>query len=129
MPFPQFSHPYVLALFLLLLTGGCATVQTDPLPAWNDGKTKQAIVSFVAGVTTQGSPDYVPVPERIATFDNDGTRPEESSSCCLPGGGAYECRYRVAEKDKGPQTARAAALCPFGIPWLPDQGSNLGPAD
>jgi len=53
--------------------GGCATVQTDPLPAWNDGKVKQSIVSFVNKVTTQGSPDYVPVPERIATFDNDGT--------------------------------------------------------
>jgi len=57
----------------LLLTGGCATVQTDPLSAWNDGKVKQEIVSFVAKVTTQCSPDYVPVPERIATFDNDGT--------------------------------------------------------
>jgi hypothetical protein len=53
--------------------GGCVTVQTDPLPAWNDGKVKQSIVSFVTKVTTQGSPDYVPVPERIATFNNDGT--------------------------------------------------------
>src|SRR5271169_6704929 len=60
-------------LCALLLTGGCATVQTDPLPAWNDGKVKQSIISFVTRVTTQGSPDYVPVPERIATFDNDGT--------------------------------------------------------
>ena len=71
--FPRLGYAYVLALCLLLLTGGCATVQTDPLSAWNDGKVKQDIVSFVAKVTTQGSPDYVPVPERIATFDNDGT--------------------------------------------------------
>jgi hypothetical protein len=70
---PRFDYAYVLTLCLLLLTGGCATVQTDPLPAWNDGKAKQAVVGFVAKVTTQGSPDYVPVPERIATFDNDGT--------------------------------------------------------
>ena len=45
----------------------------DPLPSWNDGKTKQSVVDFVARVTTAGTPDYVPVAERIATFDNDGT--------------------------------------------------------
>ncbi|MFZ5831090.1 MAG: HAD family hydrolase [Planctomycetota bacterium] len=45
----------------------------DPLPSWNDTPTKQAIVTFVEKVTTEGSPDYVPPAERIATFDNDGT--------------------------------------------------------
>jgi len=70
---PRFGYAYVLTLCLLLVTAGCATVQTDLLPSWNEGKAKQAIVSFVAKVTTQGSPEYVPVPERIATFDNDGT--------------------------------------------------------
>jgi phosphoserine phosphatase len=45
----------------------------DPLPSWNDGKTKQSIVAFVEKVTQPGSPDFVPVPERIAVFDNDGT--------------------------------------------------------
>ena len=45
----------------------------DPLPSWNDGLAKQSIFSFVDKVTTQGSPSFVPVPERIATFDNDGT--------------------------------------------------------
>ena len=45
----------------------------DPLPSWNDGKAKQAIVAFVAQVTKEGSPDFVPPAERIATFDNDGT--------------------------------------------------------
>jgi len=45
----------------------------DSLPSWKDGATKQSIVQFVEAVTTQGSPDFVPVPERIATFDNDGT--------------------------------------------------------
>ena len=45
----------------------------DPLPSWNDGPAKTAIVEFVTKVTTAGSPDFVPVPERIATFDNDGT--------------------------------------------------------
>jgi hypothetical protein len=45
----------------------------DPLPSWNAGATKKSITDFVAKVTTAGSPDFVPVPERIATFDNDGT--------------------------------------------------------
>jgi hypothetical protein len=45
----------------------------DPLPSWNEGRAKQSIIAFVAKVTTAGSPDFVPVPERIATFDNDGT--------------------------------------------------------
>jgi hypothetical protein len=44
----------------------------DPLPAWNDGKAKQSIMDFVTKVTKPGSPDFVPVAERIATFDNDG---------------------------------------------------------
>jgi phosphoserine phosphatase len=45
----------------------------DPLPSWNDGRTKQSILEFVATVTRQGSPNFVPPRERIATFDNDGT--------------------------------------------------------
>jgi phosphoglycolate phosphatase-like HAD superfamily hydrolase len=43
------------------------------LPSWNDGAARQAIVSFVERVTTEGGPDFVPPAERIATFDNDGT--------------------------------------------------------
>jgi hypothetical protein len=45
----------------------------DPLSSWNDGTAKQSIVAFVARVTKDGSPDFVPESERIATFDNDGT--------------------------------------------------------
>jgi phosphoserine phosphatase len=44
-----------------------------PLPSWNDGPARSAILDFVARVTAEGGPDYVPPPERIATFDNDGT--------------------------------------------------------
>ena len=54
-------------------TSASAQAQSDPLPSWNDGPTKTAITDFVARVTTQGGPDFVPVDERIATFDNDGT--------------------------------------------------------
>jgi phosphoglycolate phosphatase-like HAD superfamily hydrolase len=45
----------------------------EPLPSWNEGLSKNAILEFVAKVTKEGSPDFVPVPERIAAFDNDGT--------------------------------------------------------
>ena len=45
----------------------------NPLPSWNDGATRKAIIDFVARVTRQGGPDFVPPSERIATFDNDGT--------------------------------------------------------
>jgi len=48
-------------------------VSYDPLPSWNDTASKKAIVTFVEKVTKPGSPSFVPVEERIATFDNDGT--------------------------------------------------------
>jgi phosphoglycolate phosphatase-like HAD superfamily hydrolase len=50
-----------------------AYAQSDPLPSWNDGATKKSITDFVGRVTRDGGPDFVPVPQRIATFDNDGT--------------------------------------------------------
>ena len=51
-----------------------ATAQPiDPLPSWNDTAPKKAIIAFVDKVTKDGSPDFVPPRERIATFDNDGT--------------------------------------------------------
>jgi hypothetical protein len=60
------------------LAGALAVTATvaraaDPLPSWNDGKARQSILAFVEKVTKAGSPDFVPVAERIATFDNDGT--------------------------------------------------------
>ena len=45
----------------------------DPLPSWNDGVAKQQIIAFVSAVTDPDNPEFVPAPERIATFDNDGT--------------------------------------------------------
>ena len=49
------------------------SVIADPLPSWNAGATKQAIREFVAKVTKPDSPAFVPINERIAVFDNDGT--------------------------------------------------------
>jgi len=62
----------LIALVCLLLVSGCA-VTSDPLPSWNDGPNKRAILDFVASVTTPGSANFVPQEERVATFDNDGT--------------------------------------------------------
>jgi len=63
----------VLGIGALLLVAVHAGAQTDPLPSWNDGPVKKAIVEFVQATTTQGSPKFVPSAERIATFDQDGT--------------------------------------------------------
>jgi hypothetical protein len=72
------AHLRVLAASVLTLVASFAfatraLAQTDPLPSWNEGPAKQAIVAFVRATTTQGSPRFVPPAERIATFDNDGT--------------------------------------------------------
>ena len=56
---------------VLLVVGAYA--QTDPLPSWNEGAAKQAILDFVRATTDQSSPSYVPSEQRIATFDQDGT--------------------------------------------------------
>jgi len=59
-------------VLICILASGWGGMQKDPLPSWNEGPSKQAIVNFVKHVTTPGSPDFVSTPERIATFDNDG---------------------------------------------------------
>jgi phosphoglycolate phosphatase-like HAD superfamily hydrolase len=63
----------LLALGASLFLGTPALAETDPLPSWNDGPAKQAIVSFVQATTDESNPEFVPPAERIATFDNDGT--------------------------------------------------------
>ncbi|CAN7207480.1 HAD family hydrolase [Bosea sp. LjRoot237] len=63
----------VLIAVALSAWNAAAIAQTDPLPSWNDGKSKQAILDFVAKVTREGGPDFVKPAERVATFDNDGT--------------------------------------------------------
>jgi len=64
-----------LGLAIIVATGSVAVAraQSDPLPSWNDGATKATITTFVARVTQEGGPDFVPPAERIAVFDNDGT--------------------------------------------------------
>jgi phosphoglycolate phosphatase-like HAD superfamily hydrolase len=70
-PHIRFAAIYVVAI-ALGFTAAVARGQ-DPLPSWNDGAAKKAIVDFVQATTTQGSRKFVPPAERIATFDQDGT--------------------------------------------------------
>lgn len=76
MTIPLVRHG-ALALVAMAAWLSGAAAQTnplpDPLPSWNDGPAKQAIIAFVADVTRDGSPDFVPPSERIATFDDNGT--------------------------------------------------------
>lgn len=62
-----------LSVFILLCGLAGSAVAADPLPSWNEGANKSAILAFVGKVTDKMSADYVPPAERIATFDNDGT--------------------------------------------------------
>ena len=70
--FPS-SRAAALALCALLLVGVQAHAQTDPLPSWNEGRAKQAIVEFVQATTDQSSLKFVPPVARVATFDQDNT--------------------------------------------------------
>ena len=64
------SSRFPVLLLLLIGTGAAAA---EALPSWNDGPSKRAIVKFVTEVTTTGAPTFVPVADRLAVFDNDGT--------------------------------------------------------
>ena len=70
----------LLAIVVIAMTSACSSrtetaqiASADPLPSWSDTNAKKSIIDFVKKVTKSGSPDFVPVAERIATFDNDGT--------------------------------------------------------
>jgi uncharacterized protein (TIGR03000 family) len=62
-----------VVLALLLLTPPTFAQPPDPLPSWNDGAAKKAILEFVRVTTDKASPSFVPPEQRIATFDQDGT--------------------------------------------------------
>lgn len=79
---------YLLIFFATIAIAGCESVSdksaladkqptsnqtVDPLPSWNDGPAKKSIIDFVTRTTTEGSSDFIPVADRIACFDNDGT--------------------------------------------------------
>lgn len=63
----------ILSPFRLQAQAQAQAQAADPLPSWNEGPAKRSVLDFVTAVTRDGSPDFVPETERIATFDNDGT--------------------------------------------------------
>jgi len=68
-------RPLLVPLLAAVALAAAATAvrAQDRLPSWNEGPSKRAIVEFVSKVVRKGGPDFVPPPERIAVFDNDGT--------------------------------------------------------
>src|SRR5690349_12449481 len=64
---------WLAVLSLFLLTASMRAQPADPLPSWNGGSAKKAIIEFVRITTDKDSPKYVPPEQRIATFDQDGT--------------------------------------------------------
>src|SRR5215831_15064044 len=62
-----------VVVILLALMSAPVFAADDPLPSWNEGAAKRAVVQFVTEVTRKGGPQYVSPSERIAAFDNDGT--------------------------------------------------------
>jgi hypothetical protein len=75
------KHIIIFLVSILVFLGGLShwqltfgsTSVTDPLPSWNNGAAKQAIIEFVETTTGKSSTNFVPLTERIATFDQDGT--------------------------------------------------------
>ena len=84
---------FVIALLIAALAAGAERAVAeapDPLPSWNDGAAKQAILDFVKTTTDSSSPNFVAPEARIATFDQDGTlwveHPSEAVLLEGPGG-------------------------------------------
>jgi phosphoglycolate phosphatase-like HAD superfamily hydrolase len=73
LPYSAFARILALGLLIVLGAYAHAQAQTDPLPSWNNGPAKQAILTFVKEATTEGSPRFVDPAARIAAFDQDGT--------------------------------------------------------
>lgn len=82
----QYKYRILLLVLMTIFIFGCKQSTTkkeiakqettnfkDSLPSWNDGPAKKAIIDFVTQTTKEGSPDFIPVADRIACFDNDGT--------------------------------------------------------
>ena len=73
-PVKAISRPTLIHFVVLSLALAATLARAQvPLPSWNDGPARRAIVNFVAKVTQEGSSDFVPPAERVAVFDNDGT--------------------------------------------------------
>src|SRR6266436_7532594 len=114
-----------VAMLTLVVGGATSAKAQDPLPSWNDGPAKQAILAFVKEVTdNKSNPKYVAPEDRIATFDQDGTLWVEHPMYtqvmyCLE-------RAVAGRKETGTQEHRAVQECPLRQPGgngeTPDEG-------
>ena len=92
-----------VAGLVLVVGAGLQSGCSDPLPSWNDGPTKQAILDFGADVTDRRSPNDVKPADRIATPDNDGTRVRNQ-------------RFTIRDESVfGPQVAHLLSLAITGV--------------
>jgi hypothetical protein len=74
----------ILSAYLLPVSALAQTPSaTEPLPSWNDGPAKQAIVDFVKATTDQSSPNFVPPEDRVATFVEDAPVVHAGNAACL----------------------------------------------
>jgi phosphoglycolate phosphatase-like HAD superfamily hydrolase len=67
------NRPFAANAWLICIGLWACTASAQTLPSWNEGASKRAILAFIADVTTPGSPHQVPIEDRVAVFDNDGT--------------------------------------------------------
>ena len=106
------------ALLILVLLAVATAAAADPLPSWRDRPVKAAVLEWLAAVTAEGGPDFVPVPERVAVFDNDGT-----SWCERPDYGPTAFQVDLARS-----LAAAGAVDPEAMPfraWFADDTEAL----
>ena len=127
-------------IVVLVLALACAwpAFAADPLPSWNDGQARNAILSFVARVTKEGGPEFVPPAERIAVFDNDGTlwseqpitsRRSSSSTASrrsrhsIPNGRTRSRSPRSSRVTSSPRWQEGSAPC-SRWPWPPTRADH-----
>jgi len=72
-PYKSSSYRTILWSLLLVFASVVQAKSSDPLPSWNNGASKSAIVQFVTSITKKSGADFLPTAERIATFDNNDT--------------------------------------------------------
>ncbi|MBE0566146.1 MAG: haloacid dehalogenase-like hydrolase [Krumholzibacteria bacterium] len=107
-----------LSIVLLAVLAAAAAAAADPLPSWHDRPVKAAILGWLAAVTDTTGPDHIPVPERIAVFDNDGT-----SWCERPGYGPTDFQVDLARS-----LAARGQIDPEAMPfkaWFADDRDAL----
>src|SRR5215831_69041 len=72
-PVARFTRASIVSTLFCVVIAARAFAQADPLPSWNDGPAKKALIAMVQETTAPSGPKFVRPEERVATFDQDGT--------------------------------------------------------